>query len=123
MNHGEHQPATPARAGTPAGHGRRMSHRWMMFACCVPMLAIVIALVATGAVGVAFLVIALLCVAMMPLMHGGMSHEDAHADRERPPQTEPAARSAVATLPPPGAGDLGGRGAGDGPEVRRRRSG
>jgi hypothetical protein len=51
-------------------------HRWMMVACCVPMLAIAIVLVATGVVGVGFIFIALLCTAMMALMHGGMSHTD-----------------------------------------------
>jgi len=51
-----------------------MRHRWMMFACCVPMLAIVAALVATGVVGLSYAVWAVLCVAMMPLLHGAMSH-------------------------------------------------
>ena len=52
------------------GHGR-----WMMIACCIPMLAIAIALVATGVVGAGFIVIALACTVMMALMMGGMSRE------------------------------------------------
>ena len=56
-----------------ARHGGHR-HGWMMIACCVPMLGIAIALVATGVVGVGFLVIALLCTAMMALMMRGMSH-------------------------------------------------
>lgn len=53
---------------TKGGHGR-----WMMIACCVPMLAIAVALVATGVAGAGFLVIAVMCTAMMALMMVGMS--------------------------------------------------
>ena len=49
-------------------------HHWMMIACCIPMLAIAIALVATGVVGAGFLVVALACTAMMALMMRGMGH-------------------------------------------------
>ncbi len=49
--------------------------RWMMIACCIPMLAIAVALIAAGA-GYGFLVIALACTAMMALMMGGMSRGD-----------------------------------------------
>lgn len=61
-------------------HRRRLNDRWMMFVCCVPMVAIVAALVATGVIGLGYAVWALLCVAMMPLLHAGMSHE--HGDRD-----------------------------------------
>lgn len=64
--------------GRHTGHG---GHRWMMIACCVPMVAIAIALVATGVVGVGFVVIALACVAMMALMHRGMSHGGGGAEK------------------------------------------
>ncbi|MBW8059363.1 MAG: hypothetical protein FVQ78_03330 [Solirubrobacterales bacterium] len=57
----------PEEKGGHGGHGR-----WMMIACCVPMLAIAIALVAAGA-GTGFLVAALVCTAMMGLMMAGMS--------------------------------------------------
>jgi hypothetical protein len=53
------------------GHG---GHGWMMIACCIPMLVIAIALVATGAVGVGWLFAALMCTAMMALMMRGMRH-------------------------------------------------
>ncbi|MEO8092413.1 MAG: hypothetical protein ABI726_06870 [bacterium] len=46
--------------------------RWMMIACCVPMLLIALLLVAGGA-GVGFLIIAVACTAMMAAMMGGMS--------------------------------------------------
>lgn len=57
--------------GRDPGHGH---HRWMMIACCIPMLAIAIALVATGVVGAGFIIVAIACVLMMALMMGSMSH-------------------------------------------------
>lgn len=53
-----------------AGHG------WLMIACCIPMLAIAVALVATGVVGFGFIFVALACTVMMAVMMRGMSHED-----------------------------------------------
>ena len=47
--------------------------RWMMIACCVPMLAIAIALVATGVAGPGFLLVAIMCTLMMAAMMGAMS--------------------------------------------------
>ena len=75
MNHDETH-STPRRSDTSThgGHGGGKSHSWMMIACCIPMLAIAIALVATGVVGVGFIFIALVCTAMIAMMHGGMSH-------------------------------------------------
>lgn len=58
----------PSRAGK-AGH-----HRWLMIACCIPMLLIAVAPVATGVVGVGFIAIAVACTVMMAIMMGGMSH-------------------------------------------------
>jgi Flp pilus assembly protein TadB len=52
----------------------RLRHRLLMFACCVPMLVVVGLLVATGTLGVWTAVAALLCVLLMPLLHGGGSH-------------------------------------------------
>lgn len=46
----------------------------MMFACCVPMVAIVAALVLTGVVGLGWAIAAAVCVVLMPLMHAGSSH-------------------------------------------------
>jgi len=46
----------------------------MMIVCCVPMLAIAAVLLALGAVGVGFLVIAVLCTVMVAFMMRGMSH-------------------------------------------------
>lgn len=66
MNMPEHQ-------GGDGGnqHGGGHSH-WMMIACCIPMLAIAVVLVATGVVGAGFLIVALACTAMMALMMRGM---------------------------------------------------
>lgn len=55
---------------SPAG-GR--GHSWMMIACCIPMLAVALALVAAGVVGPGFLLIAVGCTVMMALMMRGMS--------------------------------------------------
>ncbi|WP_034712510.1 hypothetical protein [Intrasporangium chromatireducens] len=53
-------------------------HRLMMLACCIPMLVLVIALVATGVAGSGAVLFALLCIgmmaAMMFLMPGGHRH-------------------------------------------------
>lgn len=45
---------------------------WMMIACCIPMLAIAIILVATGVAGAGFIFVALMCTAMMAMMMMGM---------------------------------------------------
>ena len=51
-----------------SGHGH-----WLMMACCVPMLAIAVALVASGVVGAGFIVAAVGCTLMMGAMMVGMS--------------------------------------------------
>ena len=56
------------------GHG---GHRWMMIACCIPMLAIALILLATGVAGVGFLGSAILCTLMM----GGMGHGGSQRSR------------------------------------------
>ena len=64
----------PARHGSMS-HG---SHGWMMIACCIPMLALAIALVAAGVVSPVFIFLAVMCTAMMWMMHktmGGMDHK------------------------------------------------
>lgn len=74
MNHHEPHETTPQKR--PAGNA---GHGWMTIACCIPMLAISVALVATGVVGVGFIFGALVCTA---LMMRGMSHGDGgEADR------------------------------------------
>lgn len=74
MNHETHE-TTQEPAGGQAGHGAgHGKHGWLMIACCIPMLGIAIALVATGVVGVGFVVLALACTALMVLMMRGMSH-------------------------------------------------
>ena len=65
----DNQPSHHAHGGmTHAGHG------WMMIACCIPMLIIAIALVATGVVGAGFIFVAVMCTAMMWLMMRAMGH-------------------------------------------------
>lgn len=60
--HAQHAGA-PVRGGH-AGHG------WMMLACCIPMLLIVIALVVTGVASASTILYVLVCVAMT----AGMGH-------------------------------------------------
>ena len=62
-----------SREGHEPGHGR---HGWLMIACCIPMLAIALALVVTGVVSPGFLFVAVACTAMMALMMRGMGHDD-----------------------------------------------
>ncbi|MDA8302452.1 MAG: hypothetical protein M0005_13155 [Actinomycetota bacterium] len=62
----------PAHEGHPpiGRHG----HGWMMIACCIPMIAIAVALVTTGVAGAGFILVALACTAMMAAMHLDMGH-------------------------------------------------
>ena len=53
------------RAGPDSPHG---GHGLMMIACCIPMLVIAVALVATGVVSTGFLLLAVGCTVMMVLM-------------------------------------------------------
>ena len=48
--------------------GGRGGHKWMMIACCIPMLVIAIVLVATGVAGAGFIFVAIMCTAMMAMM-------------------------------------------------------
>lgn len=54
------------------------SHRWLMLACCIPMVLIVLGLLGTGAAGAGAIVFAAICVGMMALMMfampGGHKH-------------------------------------------------
>ena len=67
-----HEPDAKKPQGGP-GHGGHS--RWMMVACCIPMLAIAIIAVAAGA-GAGFLFVAVMCTAMMMLMMGAMGGGD-----------------------------------------------
>jgi hypothetical protein len=64
-NHDAHQ---------AAGHQGHGGHSWMMIACCIPMLLIAVALVATGVASPSFILVAVACTVMMALMMGGMGH-------------------------------------------------
>ena len=44
---------------------------WAMIACCIPMLAIAVVIALSGA-GLGFLLVAVMCTAMMALMMRGM---------------------------------------------------
>lgn len=61
---------------THAGHA---GHKWMMLICCIPMIAIVAVLIASGTAGSGALLWALGCVAMMAammfMMPGGHNHK------------------------------------------------
>lgn len=77
MNHELHERTARDRRGPGHdGHRRHAVHWLVMFACCVPMILIVGFLYFTGAVGIGFVVAALVCVALMPLMHGSTPHGD-----------------------------------------------
>ena len=73
MTSSTHDDEAPGReeTGRDPGHGH---HRWMMIACCIPMLVVAVTLVATGVVGSGFIIAATICVVMMALMMGAMSH-------------------------------------------------
>ena len=64
---------TSHQGGRPE-EGATARHSWMMIACCVPMLAVAVALVLTGVVSPGFLVVALVCTAMMAMMMRGGGH-------------------------------------------------
>jgi hypothetical protein len=69
QSHTEHRGV----AGTQHG-----GHRWMMLACCIPMLLVVVALVLTGVASAGAILYALVCVAMMAVMMAGMGHSSGH---------------------------------------------
>ena len=61
----------PAPESTTEGGG----HSWLMIACCIPMLVIAVALVVTGVVSPTFLIVAIMCTAMMAMMMRGAGHQ------------------------------------------------
>ncbi|MBC2644868.1 MULTISPECIES: hypothetical protein [unclassified Rhodococcus (in: high G+C Gram-positive bacteria)] len=59
------------------GAGGHSRHRWMMIACCIPMLVVAVALIVTGTVGIGGVVFALACLGMMAAMMFSMGgHRD-----------------------------------------------
>lgn len=64
----------PADHEHPDGGG----HRWMMIACCIPMLAVFGVLIATGVAGAGAITFVVVCIALMGLMMfampGGRRH-------------------------------------------------
>ena len=68
------QPHTPPVGGQSGGHGGHAGHGWMMIACCIPMIVVAVALVASGTASPSFLFAAFACTAMMALMMRGMDH-------------------------------------------------
>lgn len=71
------QAATKPVTDTTGHAGHKNSHRWMMVACCIPMVIIVVALIAAGAINIGWLLFAAACVALMAMMMGGM-HGESH---------------------------------------------
>lgn len=61
---GQQHPA-PSHQDGHEGHGAR---RWLMIACCIPMLLVVAALVISGVAGSGAILFAVICLAMMWLM-------------------------------------------------------
>jgi hypothetical protein len=66
-----HERASKASDERHEAHG---GHGWMMIACCIPMLVIAVALVATGVAGPGLIVAAVGCTLMMAVMMRGMGH-------------------------------------------------
>ena len=71
-------PNTKPATGTSDPTTRPGGHGWMMMICCIPMVAIAIALVATGVASSSFLLTAGLCVGMMFMMMRMMNHGGGH---------------------------------------------
>lgn len=67
------QPHSLPAGHRAVGHGHGW-HGWMMVACCLPMIVIAVALVATGIASPGFLFGALVCTVMMAVMMRGMDH-------------------------------------------------
>ena len=65
-------PPTDHRSEGHDGHGGHGGHRWMMIACCIPMLLVVAALLISGVAGAGAIVFAGVCVLMMWLMMRAM---------------------------------------------------
>lgn len=76
--HDDHtRPADARSDGAPQSHDHAggHGHRWMMIACCIPMLAIAGVIALSGA-GFGFFIVAVACTAMMAAMMAGMSGEE-----------------------------------------------
>ena len=64
---------TSHRSDGHDGHGGHGGHRWMMIACCIPMLLVVAALLlVSGVAGTGAIIFAGVCVLMMWLMMKAM---------------------------------------------------
>ena len=81
-DHRTHDAAPGGHGAHRGGHGGHGGHGWMMIICCIPMLVIAVALVATGVADAGFLVVAIGCTVMMALMMRGMEGMD-HAGGDR----------------------------------------
>ncbi|MFD3920186.1 hypothetical protein [Streptomyces sp. NPDC058595] len=71
-----HHAPDPSQPPDPQQDGHHRGHGWMMIACCIPMIAIAIVLVATGVVSIGFIFVAIACTVMMAVMMRGMSSGD-----------------------------------------------
>ena len=77
--------ARPFDTPTKSSGGHHGGHSWMMIACCIPMIVIAIALVATGVASPGFLLVAVMCTSMMAAMMWGMGGGD-HGSHAGPDQ-------------------------------------
>jgi hypothetical protein len=64
-------PHTGHDHSTPGAQGKHR-HRWLMIACCIPMLLVVAALLVSGVAGAGAIIFAVVCLAMMWLMMTAM---------------------------------------------------
>lgn len=63
--HADGHPDRQHSGDSQTGHG---GHRWLMIACCIPMLVIVGVLLATGIAGTGAVIYAVVCLGAMALM-------------------------------------------------------
>ena len=79
LPHGAAQMAEEDHPDRHTSHDAHGAHHWMMLICCIPMVAIVIALIASGTAGYGALLWAVICVTMMAvmmlMMPGGHDHK------------------------------------------------
>ena len=61
------------RSAQRTHHAGHSGHRWMMIACCIPIVVIAVTLVATGVVGAGLIFGATMCTVMMAMMMAMMS--------------------------------------------------
>lgn len=76
--HADHQRIQVGDQQAPGHHGPGSGHRWMMIACCIPMVVVVAALIVTGVAGLGAAIYAVVCLALMLPMMRAMPGDHKH---------------------------------------------